>query len=126
MIESTATAKLNRIARFLPLAGGFGLEKYFEESFSRKNGQLHKTIRVKTPSQTRQSKMDGTSVLRAKQHLMGMEEASAMLGVTKNTLYAWVSMRKIPFIKVGRLVKFDQKDIDSWIEERKIRAIAYE
>jgi len=39
------------------------------------------------------------------------------LGVTEGTLYAWVCYRKIPFTKIGRLVKFDKQRIDQWAQE---------
>ncbi len=58
--------------------------------------------------------------------LMDMPTAAEHLGVTKNTLYAWVSQKRIPYVKIGRLTKFDERDIDNWIEERKVRAISYE
>jgi len=40
-----------------------------------------------------------------------------MLGVKPGTLYAWVCQRKIPFVKCGRLTKFDIRQIDNWISE---------
>lgn len=56
--------------------------------------------------------------------LMDMAQVAEQLGVTKNTLYAWVSQRRITIVKVGRLVKFDQRDIDEWIDKNKIKAVA--
>ena len=52
---------------------------------------------------------------------MDIAELSRQLGVTINTLYSWVNQRRIPYVKVGRLVKFDQKDIEAWIAERKVK-----
>ena len=40
-------------------------------------------------------------------NLICIEETADFLGVKKNTQYGWVCMRKISFIKVGRLFKFD-------------------
>ncbi len=48
---------------------------------------------------------------------LGISELSDYLGVTKGTLYAWVCYRKIPFLKIGRLVKFDKQRIDQWVQE---------
>lgn len=51
--------------------------------------------------------------------LMDVNELSAYMGVSVNTLYGWVSMRKIPYIKAGRLLRFDPQDIESWIADNK-------
>ena len=51
---------------------------------------------------------------------IGMSECSEYLGVTKGTLYAWVCYKKIPYLKVGRLVKFDIKAIEKWIQTRAV------
>jgi len=50
---------------------------------------------------------------------MDVNELSAYMGVSVNTLYGWVSMRKIPYIKAGRLLRFDPQDIESWIADNK-------
>lgn len=49
--------------------------------------------------------------------LIDINELSEYIGLSKNTIYSWVSQRRIPFVKCGRLTKFDLKRIDSWIEE---------
>lgn len=40
------------------------------------------------------------------------------MNLSISTLYTWVSQRRIPFLKVGRLTKFDVRKIDEWIEEK--------
>lgn len=52
--------------------------------------------------------------------LLNIQEVSWRLGVSVKTVYSWVNQRKLPHIKVGRLVKFDVADIDAWIAERKV------
>lgn len=54
--------------------------------------------------------------------LLTMNEASEYLGISKLTLYGWVSERKLGFIKVGRLVKFKQEQLDRWIEQHTVKA----
>lgn len=49
--------------------------------------------------------------------LLNIDELSQYIGLSKNTIYSWVSQRRIPFVKCGRLTKLDLKRIDSWIEE---------
>lgn len=60
-------------------------------------------------------------VTTAPNHLIDIAEVSQQLGVRAKTVYSWVHTRQIPFIKVGRLVKFQQKDIEAWIEKRKVK-----
>jgi excisionase family DNA binding protein len=54
--------------------------------------------------------------------LLTIVEASEYLGVSKLTLYGWVSARKVSFIKVGRLVKFKQEHLDKWIDQQTVKA----
>ena len=56
-----------------------------------------------------------------KKQLMDIAGVAERLGVRPKTIYAWVHMRQIPYVKMGRLVKFDPKDIDAWIQSRKVR-----
>ncbi len=53
--------------------------------------------------------------------LLTMDEASVYLGVSKLTLYGWVSARKLSYIKVGRLVKFKQDQLDKWIDQHTVK-----
>jgi excisionase family DNA binding protein len=40
------------------------------------------------------------------------------LGITRNTLYEWIIQRKVPYLKVGRLVKFKKDDLQAWLTKR--------
>ena len=53
--------------------------------------------------------------------LLSINETSQLMGIQVSTLYAWVYQRKIPHIKVGRLVKFDSADIEAWITAHKVK-----
>ena len=53
--------------------------------------------------------------------LLNITEMAEYLGITVGTLYAWVSQKRIPYIKLGRLVKFDLRKIDKWLEEKTIK-----
>ncbi len=55
-----------------------------------------------------------------KKRLLSINEVSEYLGIKKNTIYTWVSQRKLPYVKCGSLVRFDIIDINKWIEENKI------
>lgn len=37
------------------------------------------------------------------------------LGVTKDTVYAWISEKAMPAHRVGRLWKFQATEIDEWV-----------
>ena len=52
---------------------------------------------------------------------MNFEETSRLLGVTPGTMRGWVSQKKVPYVKIGRLTKFDPNDIEKWIQERKVK-----
>jgi excisionase family DNA binding protein len=47
--------------------------------------------------------------------LITIREAAAMLAVSPSTLYGWVSQRRIPFVKVGRALRFSVADLESYI-----------
>lgn len=51
--------------------------------------------------------------------LISIEQLSDHLNIPVATIYSWTSMKVIPFYKIGRLVKFDEAEIDRWLEERK-------
>jgi len=51
--------------------------------------------------------------------LVSVEDAAKYLGVQKSTIYSWASRRKIPSVKMGRLLLFDQEDLDRMIESGK-------
>jgi excisionase family DNA binding protein len=37
------------------------------------------------------------------------------LGITKDTVYSWISDRAMPAHKVGRLWKFQASEVDDWV-----------
>ena len=47
---------------------------------------------------------------------LSVDEISVYLGVTRETLYEWLSEKKIPAHKVGRLWKFKKEDVDVWVK----------
>ena len=50
------------------------------------------------------------------------EEAAEYLGCTPDTLKVWVSKRRVPFVRVGRLVRFRKADLDAWLEDNAVPA----
>lgn len=51
--------------------------------------------------------------------LLSIEEASEFLNLKVSWLRSAVFKDEIPYLKVGRLVRFDQSDLIKWIEVKK-------
>ncbi len=51
--------------------------------------------------------------------MLDIHQLSEELKISESGIYQWVSQRKIPFVKIGRLVRFDTEDIKKWLEEKK-------
>ena len=47
--------------------------------------------------------------------LLSVEETADYLGLSKYTVYTWVSQGRIPYTKIGRLTKFRKEDLDQLI-----------
>jgi excisionase family DNA binding protein len=54
---------------------------------------------------------------------IGIEELAAYLGLAKGTVYIWVCQKKIPYLKMGRLVKFDLREIELWLKDKRVKII---
>jgi len=62
----------------------------------------------------------GRKFTQVNRRLLNVEEVARMLDMRTSTIYAWVSQHRIPFVKCGRLTKFDLEKIGEWIEENSI------
>jgi excisionase family DNA binding protein len=51
------------------------------------------------------------------QRLLNIREVAQYIGLSTHTLYAMVSKRQIPFVKVGRLTKFHPDLLDKWLKQ---------
>ncbi len=47
---------------------------------------------------------------------MSLEEIANHLGVSKDTIRAWIKKETIPYHKVGRQYKFRLSEVDNWVE----------
>jgi len=55
--------------------------------------------------------------------LMDVRQAARMLGTTPKTLYTMVWRHDIVFVKIGRSLRFDVKDLEQMIENGKVRPL---
>lgn len=51
---------------------------------------------------------------------LNVRELAEYLGIKRHTIYTWVSMKRIPYVKMGGRVMFDMRDVEKWIKERKV------
>jgi len=54
---------------------------------------------------------------------IGIEDLAIYLNVSTNTVRSWVWQRKIPYCKIGRLVKFDLKEIENWLKDKRVETL---
>jgi len=59
------------------------------------------------------------------QKLINVSELAQVLGVSIQTIYTWVSQRRLPFVKVGRRTMFNPEEIERWIKMRSRRETEY-
>lgn len=52
--------------------------------------------------------------------LLDINEAAARIGLSVSCLYTWVSQKRIPYLKLGRCVRFDSRDIDKWLNSQRV------
>ena len=50
------------------------------------------------------------------------DEAAKILGCTSKTLRVWVGKRRVPHVRVGRLVRFRVEDLARFLEEHQVPA----
>ncbi len=54
--------------------------------------------------------------------LLTYEEAADLLGVKRGTLYAWVSEKRIPHVRLSaRCVRFEKPALLEWVAKRRVR-----
>ena len=51
---------------------------------------------------------------------MNFAAAAEFLGISQNTLRKYAAYRLIPHVKIGRLTFFDPKELEAWVENRRV------
>ena len=56
--------------------------------------------------------------------LLTYQQASVFLGMPVGTLYYYVSMKRIPFIRFSsRIVRFDLQELECWIDRHRVETV---
>lgn len=51
---------------------------------------------------------------------LNIRELSEYTGISKATIYTWVCQKRIPYVKISNLLRFDLRQIDGWIKTRSV------
>lgn len=54
--------------------------------------------------------------------LLRKNEVIELLNIGESTLNMWVRQNKIPFVKLGKSVRFRQSEIDAYLDSRTVKA----
>lgn len=54
-------------------------------------------------------------------NLLTIEEAAERLSVTPRNIRHQIYLRRLPIVKVGRLVRIDERDLEAFIEDSRVR-----
>jgi excisionase family DNA binding protein len=46
---------------------------------------------------------------------LSVDEITEYLGVSRDTIYNWISQKGLPAHRVGRLWKFKKEEVDAWV-----------
>jgi excisionase family DNA binding protein len=52
--------------------------------------------------------------------LLTVKDIATRLQVKEKTVYAWASQRRIPCVKIGSVLRFDEADIEQWLESCRV------
>jgi excisionase family DNA binding protein len=48
--------------------------------------------------------------------LLTPEEVCALLKIKRQRLYEWVHFGRIPYVKIGRFLRFSKSSLDEWLK----------
>lgn len=65
-------------------------------------------------------KQDNNSVINAKIHCLTKEQVARAIGISISYINKLISSGKIPYIKIGRSIRFLEADIQLWLQKRRM------
>ena len=74
-------------------------------------------------TETMEKQLENLSNMNVGKRLLNVEEAAGYLGLKVDTLYKKARLRELPFVKVGRSLRFDKQALDRLIEQHTIQTI---
>lgn len=48
---------------------------------------------------------------------LSVGEIAEYLGISKDTVYAWITAKRFPGHRIGRLWKFKRSEVDDWVRQ---------
>lgn len=75
-----------------------------------------------TTLNTIKKQLEGVIMLNKNQPLLTISEASTFLNMKSSRIRYEVFKKRIPFIKLGKSIRFDEKDLISWVLSQKQEA----
>ncbi len=60
--------------------------------------------------------MEDATMEKENERWLSVEEISAHIGVSKDTIRSWIKKGTIPYHKIGRQYKFRVTEVNAWIE----------
>jgi excisionase family DNA binding protein len=55
--------------------------------------------------------------------LLCIDELAGILKVTEQSIRKWIFKRQIPFVKIGKVIRFRPSRIDTWIDSGAMAAL---
>ena len=58
-----------------------------------------------------------------KEKYLTIEDVSKVTTLAKSTLYSYVYYQTIPFLRIGGRIVFEEKELQNWIDKKKVKVI---
>ena len=53
--------------------------------------------------------------------LVSVEEISALLGIPSENIYRMIKVGELPYLRIGKRIRFDESEILKWLEGKRVR-----
>jgi excisionase family DNA binding protein len=64
-------------------------------------------------------------VSQTKESFVNVKDASQYLGIKENTVRLWCQEKKIPYYKIGNLLKFKLSELERWAAKKKVNRLVF-